>query len=91
VRVTRRDRRAIVVEVGGGAPTWQQPASGSTTMPGTSGCSARGHSLIPWPNRLRDGVYEFDAPILQAPGQHCVPSYDQGIPVATEPIDGTPL
>jgi len=38
-------------------------------------CSAAwGHSLSPWSKRPRDRVYAFDAPILRAPGQHCVPS-----------------
>jgi len=28
---------------------------------------ARGHTLLPWPNRLQDGAYEFDAQRLQLP------------------------
>jgi len=75
VRITGRDRRAMVVAVGRGVllPGYtREPLDGHAQNERCS--AARGHSLIPWPNRVRDGVYAFDAPILRAPGQHCVPS-----------------
>lgn len=54
-----------MVEVGGGLRSYV--AAGRELLDGYAldePCTAaRGQSLIPWPNRLRDGVYEFD-------GQH---------------------
>jgi aldose 1-epimerase len=55
------DQRAVVVEVGGGLRTYE-----SATGPLLDGYAAdemcsggRGQLLIPWPNRLRDGSFEF--------------------------------
>jgi aldose 1-epimerase len=56
------DQRAVVVEVGGGLRAYSAagrelldayPADGHIT-------SGRGQALIPWPNRIEDGAYEFD-------------------------------
>ena len=55
------DQRAVAVEVGGALRSYI--ASGRELLDGyelTERCTgARGQSLIPWPNRLRDGCYEF--------------------------------
>jgi aldose 1-epimerase len=54
-------RRAVIVEVGGGLRTFS--ANGRQLMDGyrvDQMCSSgRGQVLIPWPNRLEDGRYEF--------------------------------
>jgi aldose 1-epimerase len=55
------DQRAVFVEVGGGLRVYS--AGGRHVLDGyglDEICSAgRGQVLIPWPNRLRDGRYEF--------------------------------
>jgi aldose 1-epimerase len=54
--------RAVVVEVGGGLRTYS--VEGRVLLDGydvDAMCtSGRGQVLIPWPNRLEDGSYEFD-------------------------------
>ena len=55
------DQRAVVVEVGGGVRAY---AHGDRDVldpyPEDAMCDgARGTPLIPWPNRLEDGAYEF--------------------------------
>ena len=55
-------QKAVVVEVGGGLRTYsvgdRDVLDGyAVDEPATSG---RGQVLIPWPNRIRDGTYEFD-------------------------------
>lgn len=56
------DQRAVVVEVGGGLRSYS--AGGQDRLDGygpDEACSGgRGQPLMPWPNRLRDGSYEFD-------------------------------
>ena len=56
------DQRAVVVEVGGGLRTY---TSGEADVldgyePDQRCSGGRGQPLIPWPNRVRDGRYEFD-------------------------------
>ena len=55
------DQRAIVVEVGGGLRSYS--VSGRDVLDGYEigeMCpSGRGQVLIPWPNRIQDGRYEF--------------------------------
>ena len=62
IEITRGDQRAVVVEVGGGLRAYSAggrelldayPADGQIA-------SGRGQVLIPWPNRIEDGAYEFD-------------------------------
>ena len=62
IEISRGDQRAVVVEVGGGLRAYSAggrelldayPADGQIT-------SGRGQVLIPWPNRIEDGAYEFD-------------------------------
>ena len=56
------DQRAVVVEVGGGLRSYS--ASGGEVLDGYAldgmSTSGRGQVLVPWPNRLQDGSYEFD-------------------------------
>ncbi len=60
--ITAGDAAAVVVEVGGGLRTYA--SEGRDVLLGYAAdamCSAgRGQALIPWPNRIGDGRYEFD-------------------------------
>jgi aldose 1-epimerase len=59
----------VIVEVGGGLRSYS--ASGRELVDGYSAdemsSSGRGQVLIPWPNRLEDGSYEFDGKHHQLP------------------------
>ncbi len=63
------DQRAVVVEVGGALRSYV--AAGHELLDGYSAqercTSARGQPLIPWPNRLRDGRYDFGGEQHQLP------------------------
>jgi len=63
------DQRAVVVEVGGGLRSYS--AGGRELLDGydvdEECASGRGQVLIPWPNRLQDGSYEFDGRSHQLP------------------------
>src|SRR3984957_708991 len=63
------DQRAVIVEVGGGLRSYS--ASGLDLVDGYGGdetsSSGRGQVLIPWPNRLEGGSYEFDGTHHQLP------------------------
>jgi len=61
IEIAHGDQRAVVVGVGGGLRAYSAggrelldgyPADGEVT-------SGRGQVLIPWPNRIEDGSYEF--------------------------------
>ena len=56
------DQRAVVTEVGAGLRTYS--AGGRELLDGypveALASSGRGQLLIPWPNRIRDGVYRLD-------------------------------
>ena len=62
IEITHGDQLAVVVEVGGGLRTYS--AGGRALLDGYGEdelCrSGRGQVLLPWPNRLEDGSYEFD-------------------------------
>ena len=62
VELTLGAQRAVVVEVGGGLRTYS--VDGADVLDGYGAdepcTSGRGQVLIPWPNRLQDGSYEFD-------------------------------
>jgi aldose 1-epimerase len=55
------DQRAVVVEVGGGLRSYE--VAGRELLDGYRAdemcTSGRGQVLLPWPNRLEDGSYEF--------------------------------
>jgi aldose 1-epimerase len=61
IEIAFADQRAVVVEVGGGLRSYS--AGGLELLDGygiDEICTAgRGQVLIPWPNRLRGGAYEF--------------------------------
>ena len=61
VEIRHGDQRAVAVEVGGGLRSYV--AAGRELLDGYGQgerCTGgRGQVLIPWPNRLRDGWYEF--------------------------------
>jgi aldose 1-epimerase len=63
------DQAAVVVEVGGGLRTYR--AGARELLDGYAAdelCpSGRGQVLLPWPNRLEDGTYEFDGLRHQLP------------------------
>ena len=62
-------QRAVVVEVGGGIRTYS--VDGHELLDGYGidvRCpSGRGQLLLPWPNRIQDGNYEFDGQRHQLP------------------------
>jgi aldose 1-epimerase len=62
VQLTHGDQTATVVEVGGALRSYIAGRRPLVDGYGVSErCSgARGQTLIPWPNRLRDGTYRFD-------------------------------
>lgn len=61
VEIAWGEQRAWIVEVGGGLRAYS--ARGREVLdgyPAEEMCSsARGQCLVPWPNRIRDGSYEF--------------------------------
>jgi aldose 1-epimerase len=63
------DQQVVVVEVGGGLRSYS--AGGHELVDGyradEMSSSGRGQVLIPWPNRLQDGNYEFDGRRYQLP------------------------
>jgi aldose 1-epimerase len=63
------DQRAVVVEVGGGLREYE--VGGAAVLDGYAigeMCQGgRGQPLIPWPNRLADGRYQFGGRVLQVP------------------------
>ena len=69
IEIARGDQRAVVVEIGGGLREYT--AGGRAVLDGyevDEMCpSGRGQVLLPWPNRLQDGSYEFDGRRHQLP------------------------
>jgi aldose 1-epimerase len=61
IEISAGDQNAWIVEVGGGLRAYS--AGGRDVLDGYAAeelCrSGRGQCLIPWPNRIRDGAYEF--------------------------------
>jgi aldose 1-epimerase len=69
IEITHGHQRAVVVEVGGGLRCYS--VGGRQLLDGYDADgrirSGRGQVLIPWPNRIEDGVYEFDGRTHQLP------------------------
>jgi aldose 1-epimerase len=69
ITIASGDQRAVVVEVGGGLCSYS--AGGRELVDGYGAdemsSAGRGQVLIPWPNRLEDGSYEFDGRRHQLP------------------------
>ncbi|MGH3128416.1 MAG: aldose 1-epimerase family protein [Gaiellaceae bacterium] len=63
------EQRAVAVEVGGGIRTYS--VDGEDVLDGYGvdemASGGRGQLLIPWPNRLQDGSYEFEGRAHQLP------------------------
>jgi aldose 1-epimerase len=79
IGISHRDQRVVVVEVGGGLRTYS--AGGRELLdgygPDEMSTSGRGQVLLPWPNRIRDGSYEFagrrhQLPINDVPEQDAI-------------------
>jgi aldose 1-epimerase len=69
IEIASGDQTAVVVEVGGGLRTYS--ADGYEVLDGYGAdemsTSGRGQVLIPWPNRIEDGSYEFEGHRYQLP------------------------
>jgi aldose 1-epimerase len=69
IEIRAGDQRLVVVEVGGGIRSYA--VAGRELLDGYEfdemSKSARGAVLMPWPNRIRDGVYAFDGRQHQIP------------------------
>lgn len=69
IEIVHGDQRAVVVEVGGGLREYTR--GGRTVLDGYGtdemSSSGRGQVLIPWPNRIQDGLYNFDGQEHQLP------------------------
>lgn len=69
VALEHGDQRVVVVEVGGGLRSYS--AGGRDLLDGyrdDERCpSGRGQLLLPWPNRIEDGTYEWDGRRHQLP------------------------
>ncbi len=69
VVLARGPQRAVVVEVGGGLRAYE--AAGVAVLDGYGederASGGRGQALLPWPNRLDSGRYEFDGESYQLP------------------------
>jgi aldose 1-epimerase len=69
ITIVAGDQQAVVVEVGGGLRSYS--VGGRDLVDGYSAdemsSSGRGQVLIPWPNRLQDGTYDFDGQRHQLP------------------------
>jgi aldose 1-epimerase len=69
IEIAHGDQRAVVVEVGGGLRAYS--AGGRDILDGYGAdemsTSGRGQVLIPWPNRVLDGSYDFEGRRHQLP------------------------
>ena len=69
ITIVTKDQQAVVVEVGGGLRSYS--VGGRELLDGYGAdemsSSGRGQALIPWPNRLEDGSYEFNGRRYQPP------------------------
>ena len=69
VEIAAGEHRAVVVEVGGGLRSYSVGDREVLDGYGVDEMAAagRGQVLVPWPNRLEDGVYDFDGESYQLP------------------------
>lgn len=69
IEISHGDQRAVAVTVGGGLRLYE--TAGQPVLDGYAEdaiCDgARGQLLVPWPNRIRDGAYEFAGRHLRLP------------------------
>jgi aldose 1-epimerase len=69
IEIRAGDQQAVVVEIGGGLRSYAAGGRDLVDGYGTDemSSSGRGQTMIPWPNRLQDGSYEFDGRRHQLP------------------------
>ena len=69
IEIVHGDQRVLIVEVGGGLREYT--LDGRNVLDGYGAnemsSSGRGQVLIPWPNRIQDGLYSFDGQEHQLP------------------------
>ena len=69
IEIRQDNQQATIVEVGGGLREYR--VSGQPVLDGypehAMADGGRGQPLLPWPNRLQDGRYEFGGQTLQLP------------------------
>jgi galactose mutarotase-like enzyme len=69
IEITRGEQRVDVVVLGGGLRSYE--VAGRELLngfpPGERPASGRGQVLVPWPNRIENGSYEFEGKRLQLP------------------------
>lgn len=69
IEIAHGEQRVGVVALGGGLRSYE--AAGRELLngfrPGERPASGRGQVLVPWPNRIEDGSYEFEGKRLQLP------------------------
>ena len=67
--ISSGEQRAVIVEVGGGIRSYVVAGHDVVDgFPADEMChSGRGQVLMPWPNRIQDGAYEFDGRRYQLP------------------------
>src|SRR6185437_15859631 len=69
IELTHGAQHAVVVEVGGGLRTYE--VDGVAVLDGYArdamADGGRGQPLLPWPNRLADGQYDWAGRTLQLP------------------------
>jgi aldose 1-epimerase len=89
IQIEFSDQRAEAIEVGGGLGSYS--ANGEDVVdgfgPGETSTSGRGQLLIPWPNRLEDGSYEFDGrrhqlPLTEPEHRNAIHGLVRGLPWA---------
>jgi aldose 1-epimerase len=69
IELRARDQRAVVVEVGAGLRAYTVAGRAVLDAYDESemATAGRGQVLMPWPNRLEDGTYDFDGERYQLP------------------------
>jgi aldose 1-epimerase len=69
LEIARGNQRVGVVTLGGGLRSFEAGARVllDAFPPGEKPANGRGQVLAPWPNRIKDGSYEFDSKLLQLP------------------------
>jgi aldose 1-epimerase len=69
IEIAHGEQRVSVVALGGGLRSYE--AAGRELLngfpPGERPASGRGQVLVPWPNRIEDGSYEFGGKRMQLP------------------------
>ncbi len=69
IEIAHGEQRVGVVSLGGGLRSYE--AGGRELLngfrPGERPASGRGQLLVPWPNRIEDGSYEFEGKRMQLP------------------------